>query len=790
MLKKAICIACACISSFAVLCADEEEKFSVGGYVTDQATGEQLIGVTIYVEELRNGTVTNSYGYYALNLNPGTYHLTFSYIGYEAQKKEVEITNSNVELNVKLEEDVQDLQEIVIEGKREDENIQDISMSKVEIKMDQMKKLPSLFGEPDVIKTIQMQPGVISAGEGTSAYFVRGGGADQNLILIDEAPVYDPSHLFGLISVFNSDAIKDAELYKGGIPAQFGGRLSSILDVRTKDGNNQNFEATGGIGTIASRLMLEGPIKKDKSSYLLSARRSYVDVFQRMSGNDDVSDNLVYFYDINAKVNLKSSNKNRFYLAGYFGRDQFSFGEDAGFDWGNATLTFRWNHLFSEKLFSNTSVIASNFDYKLFVDDEATGFDWTSRLQQLQTKLDYTYFLSPKNELNFGYHIAYQRFEPAKISPNNEGSIFKETELEKMYGLDHGLYIDHEYTATSKLSFRYGLRYSLFQNVGATDIRDYEDPRDNISPAYDIIRYDDFEVIENFGNLEPRFSSRYLLDNQSSVKVSYNRMVQNTHLVTNSTVPVPFNTWQPSSPYLEPQKADQIAGGYFRNFKNNEYEFSAEAYYKWMYNLPEIADNANIIFNFDLPTEFRPGDARSYGLELFLVKAKGDLQGQIAYTYSNTQYDVPGINQGNPYPANYDRRHTINTAAVYELNDKLTFGANWTYGSGRPLTIPSGKYTFDQYQVDLITKRNGYRLPDFHRLDLSLTLTPKKNADRRWNSSWVFSVYNVYNRKNPFTIYTRLKQDEDGNVIEPKQKEARMVYMFPILPSVTYNFHF
>ncbi len=769
----------------------ETANYTISGYIRDASTGEELIGVTVFVDEISNGTISNAYGFYSLTLPEGTYHISFRYIGYQTEEREVIISNQNIELNLGLAEDVEELNEVVIMGEREDENVISLSMSKVEINVAQMKKLPSLWGEPDIIKTIQMQPGVISAGEGTSAYFVRGGAADQNLILIDEAPVYDPSHLFGMFSVFNSDVIKDSELYKGGIPAKYGGRLSSILEVRTKDGNNKNFSMRGGIGTLASRLMLEGPIKKDKSSFIISGRRSYVDVFQRLSSNQDVRENLVYFYDINAKVNWKPNNKNRYFLAGYFGRDSFNFGgDDAGFDWGNATLTFRWNHLFSEKLFSNTSVIFSNFDYKLFINDGAQGFDWTSNLQQLQTKFDFSYFFNPRNELKFGYHVAYQRISPAKLQPNNVESIYQTVELEKMYGFDHGIYADMEQQFTDKLSMRYGVRFSLFQNVGETQIREYEDQTNNISPVYTLRNYDKYELIKSFPNIEPRLSVRYMIDQTTSIKASYNRMTQNMHLISNSTVPVPFNTWQPSSPYLNSQKADQVAAGVFKNIKNNMYEFSVEGYYKWMYDIPAIADNANIFFNYDLPTEFRPGDATSYGLEFFLLKTKGPLQGSLSYTWSKTEYDVPGINQDKPFYANYDRRNNINFAAVYDLSEKLSLGVNWVYGTGRPLTIPTGKYSFDGYNADLIAERNGYRMPDFHRMDLSLTLTPLKNKNRKWKGSWVFSIYNVYNRKNPFTIYTRLKQDNDGNIIDPSAKEARMVYLFPVMPSVTYNFHF
>ncbi|HBH24878.1 MAG TPA: TonB-dependent receptor [Cytophagales bacterium] len=763
---------------------------TLSGYVKDAETGEELIGVNVYVSSLGSGAVTNPYGFYSLTIPQGTYEVKFTYLGYESVTKDIDLTEEGTSINIELSPEVVGLEEVVISSTRLDENVRDISMSTVNLNLEQIKRLPSLFGEPDIIKSIQMQPGVISAGEGTSAYFVRGGSSDQNLIIIDEAPVYDASHLFGLFSVFNSDVIKSSELYKGGIPARYGGRLSSLLDVRTIDGNNKRFGMKGGIGTLASRLMLEGPIKKDKASYLISGRRSYVDVFQRLSNNEDVSSNLVYFYDINAKVNWKISNKNRLFAAGYFGRDNFNFGEDAGFDWGNTTFTLRWNHLFSDKLFSNTSVIFSNFDYGLELKDPVQGLQWTANLQQAQFKLDFSYFLNPKNNIEFGYQGAYLRFSPGRLEPNSPTSIFTELQLEKMFGLDHSLYISNDQDISDRLSFQYGLRLSYFQNIGPFTFRDYEDPQNNINPKYEEIEYDDLEVIEDFFNLEPRFAARYMLNANSSVKVSYNRMVQNVHLMSNSTVPVPFNTWQPSSPYLRPQKADQIAAGIFKNYRENTYELSIEAYYKWMYDVTDFADNAQVFLNQDIATEFRQGDSYSYGLEFFLVKNRGPLTGSFAYTYSKTMRQIPTVNNDLEFPANFDRRHSISIVGTYELNDKWAFGANWVYGSGRPLTVPAGRYEFDGYVTDIITERNGYRLPDYHRMDLSATLTPRKNKNRRWQGSWVFSIYNLYGRKNPFTIYTRLAADGDGNIFQPIRKEARMIYLFQFLPSVTYNFKF
>jgi hypothetical protein len=696
--------------------------------------------------------------------------------------------NADTTINLAMQTDAQLMEEIVIEEKPLDENVVAVQMSKNTLNMNQVRKLPALFGEIDIIKNIQMLPGVISAGEGSASFFVRGGSADQNLILIDEAPVYDPSHLFGLFSVFNADVIKDSELYKGGIPSRFGGRLSSILEVRTKDGNNKEFDVTGGIGTLASRVAVEGPIVKEKSSFIVSARRSYVDLFLKAASQD----NLVHFYDVNAKVNWKANNNNRFFAAFYTGRDVFNFDDNFGFEWGNMTGTFRWNHLFNERLFSNTSIILSNFDYKLELKDAVQGFRWISNLQEFSFKNDLSYSLNSSNELSFGYHLTGRRFSPGEISPNATGSIFQTVALQHMYALDHGIYVSNLHTVSDRITLDYGVRLSIFQNVGPADVHLYEDPQDNIDIVHtDTLEYDRWESIKTYVNIEPRLSVRYILKEGQSLKLSYNRMVQNTHLISAGTAPVPFNTWNPSNYYLKPQIADQVAAGYFRNFRNNAYEFSAEGYYKDMSNVTDFADNAQLFFNDNLSTEYRQGKAWAYGVELLLNKNQGKLTGMVSYTWSKTMRKIEGVNLGKEFPSNHDRRNVVNVQAAYDMNDKWVFGGSFTYSTGRPLTLPAGKYGYGDYNPDVITDRNGYRLPPFHRLDLSVTLNPRKNANRKWKGQWVFSVYNAYNRKNPFTIYTRTKQDEDGNVIgDGREKEARLIYLFPVLPSVTYNFKF
>lgn len=764
-----------------------QDNHTLSGYVKDVSNGEELIGVTVLVKELKSGVISNPYGFYSLTLPAGDYTLVFGYLGYTSIEKMITL-DKNMSLNIELEESVLKMDEVVIREEPLDANVTAVRMSNNELNIQQIKKMPALFGEPDIIKTIQMLPGVISAGEGTSSFFVRGGSADQNLILIDEAPIYDPSHLFGLFSVFNSEVIKDAELYKGGIPSRFGGRLSSILEVRTKDGNNKKLSGAGGIGTLAGRFMLEGPIKKDKSSFIISGRRSWADLFLRAAGQK----NLVHFYDVNAKVNWKNSNKNRFFTAIYLGRDVFSF-DDFGFDWGNATATFRWNHLFNDKLFSNTSLIASNFDYGLKSTDNAEGFNWTSDLKEFTLKEDLSYFPNPNHELSFGYHVTYRQFSPGIITPTSPTSIFKETKLQKMFALDHAFYVGDQHRINDRLSLKYGARLSIFQNIGREDVYVYTDPEDNINiERIDTLQFGSFENIKTYVRLEPRFAARYLLNATSSLKFSYNRMVQNTHLIASGTVPLPFNTWSPSSTYLQPQLSDQVAVGYFKNMKDNTYEMSVEAYYKDMDNVTDFADNADIFFNQDLATEFRQGKSWSYGTELLFKKNEGLLTGFLSYTWSKTERKVPGVNKGETFIANYDRRHSFNAVATYDLNERWSFGANFTYSTGRPLTVPAGRYEFgDDYNVDYFTGKNQYRLPAIHRLDVSATYAKPPKEGRKWKSSWVFSLYNTYSRKNPFTVFTQTRQDDDGNVEgNGAEKQAKLVYLFPILPSVTYNIKF
>jgi len=768
-----------------------QSKSTISGYVRDKETGEGLIGAALMLKEISKGTVTNPSGFYSLTVPSGSYNIIVSYIGYEQYTQTLELKGGEIEFNILMKPNILGLEEVVVHSGAIDENISDMPMGEVRFNMGQLKKMPALFGEPDIIKAVQMQPGVISAGEGTSGFFVRGGNASQNLILRDEAPIYSPSHMFGMFSVFNTDVIKGSELYKGGIPPRFGGRLSSILDIHTKGGNNQNLVIQGGLGTLASRLSVEGPLAKNKSSFLVSGRRSYLDVFQGMLGNEEVKRNFAKFYDLNARVDHKFNNNNYVFLSGYFGRDNLSFERgDKQFNWGNATFTARWGHLFSKRLCSNATLVFADFGYNYINNSPGENFDWHSDLKELQVKFDFNYYLSPSNNLSFGYQSAYKIFSPAEISPNAPHSILKKSNLGSLYALEHDFYISNEQTIGPMWAMEYGFRLSMFQNIGESTIRKYNEGGTSANLSYSDVKYNKWENIKTFVAPEPRASVLYRLSPGSSLKASYDHMVQNIHLMSNSTVPIPFNTWRPSSLYLDPQASDQMALGFYKNFGHKTYGFSSEVYYKAMKNVPEFVDNANIMFNPDLSLEIRSGKAYSYGIEFSLLRKIGKLQGAASYTWSKTWYDIPGVNGDKKFLANYNRKHNANIMVTYDINDKWSVGGTWTYGSGRPVTLPVGKYQFRNKTVDYITDRNGYRLPAFHRLDLSATLTPTNNKNRKWQGSWVFSIYNAYNRKNPFTIYSNypyLPRDKGG---QSMKKEFQMMYLFPILPFVTYNFKF
>lgn len=776
-----------------------QSKVSLSGYVEDAQTGEELIGATVRVLELEGtGTTTNIYGFYSLTLPPGNYTLAYNYIGYARETRELQLTE-DLKLSVSLRPADVQLKEVVVSTEREDANVSEVDMGREKLSIEQVQKLPALFGEVDILRTIQLLPGVQNAGEGTTGLFVRGGSADQNLILLDEATVYNASHFLGFFSVFNPDAIKNLEIYKGGIPARFGGRLSSILDIQMKDGNDKDFVFSGGIGSISSRLTAEGPIVKDRSSFILSGRRTYADVFLRLSPNEDINNNTLYFYDFNAKLNYKLNDNNRFFLSGYFGRDVFGVEDLFGLDWGNTTATARWNHVFSDRLFLNTSLIYSRFDYGFDANDGVNSFLWKSLLEEQNLKADFSWFLNPENTITFGLNSIYHHFGPPEITFEGETEI-DDIELFDRYAIEQAFYAGNEHKINEKLSLEYGLRYSFFMNVGPGKVYQYQDvlPRTDATIT-DTLSYESLEKIKFYDGLEPRFGARYLLGESSSVKASYNRMFQYLQIASNATAGLPIDRWIPSDPYIRPLIGDQLAAGYFRNFRNNTFEASVEVYYKWMQRLIDFKPAAQILLTNNIETEVLEGKGWAYGAEWLLRKNTGNTTGWIGYTLSRTMRQVPGINNNQPYPARYDRIHDLSVVLTHELNPRLSLSGTFVYSTGAAVSFPSGRTVIAGQEMPVYDegRRNANRMPPYHRLDLSATLKGRQRKNRKWEGSWVFSVYNAYARKNAFTITFEEVFNNDpsfepdsGDPIVSRELGAVKLYLFSIIPSVTYNFKF
>lgn len=780
--------------------ADESKRYSLSGRVKDVATGEDIIGAGIYLRS--NGdakpfsTLTNNYGFYSITVPAGNYEAEVRYMGYQALKQKISL-QANQSLNFSIRElpplldsnGRSTTKAVDISARRADENVQSVKMSAIKLDAAQIKKLPVLFGEVDILKNIQTLPGVVTAGEGTTGFFVRGGSADQNLILLDEAPVYNPSHLLGFFSVFNGDALQNAELYKAGIPAEYGGRLSSLLDVRTRNGNNQRLSGSGGIGLISSRLTLEGPIVKDKASWIVSGRRTYLDQFLRLSNNEATRSSKLYFYDLNAKVNFDLGKKDRLYVAGYFGRDVFSFGSQFGVNWGNATGTVRWNHVTNDRLFSNTTLVFSNFDYQIGANQDALqSFTWTSKLQEVNLKHDYTYYLAPENYLRFGAQVAYRSFQPGRVKPSSGQSVFSELIVPSLHAAEVATYVSQEVKLNSHWQLQYGARLTAFAQIGEGTEYRYNGAIEEANKI-DSVTYKSFAPMKWYFAIEPRFSARYLLNEQSSLKFSYNRTNQFLHLLSNNTSPLPFAVWLPSTRYIRPQVADQIAGGYFRNLFDNQVEVSVEAFYKYFGRVTDFKDNAQIVLNKTVETEVRQGTGQSYGLEFFVRKHTGRLTGWVSYTLMEATRTIPDVNAGARYFADYDRRNTINVVGNYLINRKWDASMAFIYSTGRPMSLPSGFYQYDYINVPVYSERNGYRQPDFHRLDVSVNYTPRPQNRERYHSTWNFGVYNLYGRKNPFSVYVEDRTDDKGNVIAG-EKRVMMLYLFRLIPFVTWNFKF
>ncbi len=757
--------------------AQTTNKYTISGSVRDSATGEELIGATVFIKEIpATGASTNAYGFYSITIPEGIYTVATQYIGYKPKSVKVEL-RQNVKLDFTLADNTTELGTVEITAEKKDENITKTQMGVEKMDMKEIEKIPVIFGEKDVLKTIQLTPGVKTAGEGNSGFYVRGGAADQNLILLDEATVYNASHLLGFFSVFNSDALKDVTLYKGGMPSEYGGRLSSVLDIRMKDGNDKKFGAEGGIGLIASRLKLEGPIVKEKGSFTISGRRTYADLFLKLSKDSSINKAKLYFYDVNAKANYRINDKNRIFLSGYFGKDILGFGDLFGIDWGNATGTLRWNHLVNEKMFSNTSVIFSNYNYNIHLDFGSIKGKIISRIQDYNLKQDFQYFANSKNKLKFGFNSIYHKIIPGAITIESDSSL-SELKLKNNYGWENAVYISHEWKPTALLGFEYGIRFSSFSALGPGDFFTYNEKGETTDTA----SYGSGEFVKTYFNPEPRFAANYILNEKSSVKASYGRNTQNLHLLSNSTSGSPTDLWIPNSNNVKPEIADQVSLGYFRNFKDNKYQFSTEIYYKNLQNQIDYKDGAELNFNENVESQLLFGNGRAYGVEFFLKKKFGKLNGWIGYTLARTEKKIDRINNGEYYPAKQDRTHDISIVGIYDISKKWSLSATWVYYTGNAVTFPSGKYEIAGNVVNYYTERNGYRMPAYHRLDIGATWQVKKTE--KFESSWNFSVYNAYGRENAYSI--SFQQDPN----DPTKTQAIQTTLFRWIPSFTYNFKF
>lgn len=771
-----------------------QETFTVNGTVKEANNGETAFGASVFLKGTTIGSMSNEYGFYSITAPKGTYTLVVSYIGFSDITREITL-DKNLKIDFEILEESTQLQEVIITAEESERaSLRNPQMSVSKIKMSTIKKMPVVLDEVDVVKSIQMLPGVTNTGEASGGFNVRGGAVDQNLVLLDEAIIYNTSHLLGFFSVFNSDAIKDVKLYKGAIPARFGGRVSSVLDVRQKDGNSKNFSLTGGIGLISSRLAAEGPLFKDKGSFLIAGRSSYAHLFMKAAGEE----NSASFYDLNLKTNYKINDNNKLYLSGYFGRDNFDFEGGFSSGYGNLSGNLRWNHIFNEKLFSNLSLIYSKYDYDLELD--AFEFDWVSSIKNYNAKYDLKYYASDKLKLDFGANAIYYDFDPGAIEPTSESSPINSLQLDKKKAFESGLYINAEHKLTDKLTAQYGIRYSNFTRLGGQSMVDYQNNQPVVynqtlgiyqsGTAIGETDYSKDSDIKTFNNLEPRLGLSYQLNDVSSVKAGYSRTAQYIHLLSNTTSVTPLDVWTPSGKFIEPQLSNQYALGYFRNFKDKTYSFEAEVYYKTVDNRIDYIDGSDLIGQNTIETEILNGESRGYGLELLFRKSKGDFTGLVGYTISKSEQRTlggnaggPGINNGNWYDTAQDRTHDFSFTGSYKFNDKWTFGSNLVFQTGRPVTYPNGQYQYEDISIGSFSDRNSDRLSSYHRLDLSATYVPNRRPNKRWKGEWVFGLYNVYNRKNAASVSFGQNRESGAN-------EATRTAIFGIVPSVSYNFKF
>lgn len=754
------------------------QNFTIGGTIKDAANGEKLIGVTIQVAELKGvGTATNDYGFYSLTLKAGDYTLVYSYMGYKTLTEKISLNTDQIR-NLSLTGSNNELNEVVISSVAKNENIKSTQMGMDKLNMAQIKDMPVLFGERDVMKVLQLLPGVKSAGDGNSGFFVRGGAADQNLIQLDEATVYNASHLLGFFSTFNSDAIKDVTLYKGNMPAQYGGRLASMMDVKMNDGNDQRYSVSGGLGLISSRLMVEGPIVKNKGSFLVSGRRTYADVFLKLSNDPDQRNNKLYFYDFNAKANYTLSEKDRLYLSGYFGQDVLGVGNLFGIDWGNTTATLRWNHIFNSRLFANTSLIYSNYKYNIGLSISNNDIDIISRIQDWNLKQEYQYFLNPKNTIKFGFNSCYHDIVPGEIRASASSGINSRA-LTKRYSWENAVFINNDWKVNTRLNISYGLRVSSLSVIGPGKFYTFNPD----GKVLDTIAFGRGEFVKTYINPEPRLSASYVFNEEHSVKAAYSRNTQNMHLLSNTTASSPTDRWIPNSNIVKPEIADQVSVGYFRNFSNNKFQCSFETYYKSMQNQVDYRDGAEVSgFDELAEGELLFGQGRAYGAELSIKKKEGRLTGWLGYTLARTERQIGGINNDNWYPARQDQTHNLSIVAIYSVSKKWTVSGTFVYNTGNAVTFPSGKYEAGNRVLFLYTERNGYRMPAYHRLDIGATC--KLRERKHFSSELALSVYNAYGRENAYSI--QFRKDPDN----PDRSQAVQYALFRFVPSISYNFKF
>jgi hypothetical protein len=751
------------------------EKFTISGTIRSAAKGETLIGASIRAGNW--GTSSNEYGFYSLTLPRGTYTLEVTAIGLQTVQQKVELTR-DTKLNFSLQDEVKSLEGVVVNAQSRGRSISSPQMGVERLSTREIKNIPVLLGERDILKTIQLLPGIKSAGDGNSGFYVRGGAIDQNLILLDEAPVYNASHLLGFFSTFNSDAIKDMTVYKGGMPAQYGGRLSSVLNIKMNDGNNQDYNVSGGVGLISAKLNVEGPIQKDRSSFLVTGRRTYADMFLKLSKDSAVNNNTLYFYDLNAKLNYQLGERDRLFLSGYFGKDVLGVGKTFGIEWGNGTGTLRWNHIFSNRLFANTSLIFSNYKYKISIRSGGDDFDIFSQIQDWNLKQEYQWNAGSRNSVRFGFNTIYHRITPGEVDAKNSVSV-NDAALQKRYSWENALFISNTWKATDKLNLTYGARLTSFSILGQGDYFQI-DADGNVT---DTFSYRAGEFVKTYVNLEPRLAASYVLTPISSVKAAYVRNVQNLHLVSNSTSSNPTDKWIASTNIIKPEISDQVSIGYYRDLANRRWELSVETYYKTMQNQIDYRDGADIFANSDaIESQLLFGKGRAYGIEMLIKKKAGKFTGWVSYTLSKTEKKINGINNDRWYNARQDRTHEIAIVGSYQLTSKWTISANWVYYTGDAVTFPAGKYRIDDQTIFYYTERNGYRMPSYHRLDLGATCELKKK--KRWSSELTFSLYNAYGRENAYAI------NFQDNPDDPSRTEAVRFALFKFIPSISYNFKF